>query len=115
MSKKESQFSRVVSKKLKELNINKCLWFFVKEAGAIRGIPDILGIYNGVPFVMELKRSESEARKKSGRIVLQRYTLRLVRLAGGLAYIVYPENLQEVLQDLKSKCPQKHNRSLPPS
>lgn len=107
MSKRESQFSKIVKQKLEELNVKKNLWYFVKEAGSIRGIPDILGIYNGVPFAMELKKSESEARKSTGRIVLQKYTLQQIDRAGGLPYIVYPENLEEVLEDLKRRCNQK--------
>lgn len=107
MSKKESQFSKEVKKALDELGAGKKLWYFVKEAGTIRGIPDILGIYNGVPFAMELKKSESEANKNTGRIVLQKYTLRQIDLAGGLGYIVHPENLQEVIEDLKRRCCQK--------
>lgn len=105
MSKRESQFSKQVKKELD--SIGKDLWYFVKEAGSIRGLPDIVGTYRGHLFAMELKKSESEARKNTGRIVLQKYTLRQIDLAGGLGYIVYPENLQEVLQDLKQRCSQR--------
>lgn len=107
MSKRESQFSKDVKKRLDELNTNKNLWYFVKEAGSIRGLPDILGVYNSNLFAMELKKSESEARKSTGRIVLQKYTLQLIDRAGGLGYIVHPDNLEEVLEDLKHRCNQK--------
>jgi len=107
MSMKESQFSKRVKKRLEELNTKKNLWYFVKEAGSIRGLPDILGIYNSTPFAMELKKNASEANKKTGRIVLQQYTLRQIDLAGGLGYIVHPENLEEVLQDLCRRCTRK--------
>ena len=107
MSMKESQFSKLVKKRLNELEPSKRLWFFVKEAGSIRGLPDIMGIYNSTPFAMELKKSEGEANKNTGRIVLQRYTLRQIDLAGGLGYIVHPDNLEEVLQDLKRRCNRK--------
>ena len=101
MSLKESQFQKKVKS---ELDTREKLYYFVKEAGSIRGISDIVGCYNGHYFAMELKRSESEARKNTGRIVLQRYTLRQVSIAGGFGYIVHPQNLQEVLQDLDSRC-----------
>lgn len=104
---KESQFSKLVKKRLEELEPTKKMWFFVKEAGSIRGLPDILGVYNSTLFAMELKRSESEANKNTGRIVLQRYTLRLIDQAGGLGYIVHPNNLEEVLTDLKRRCNSK--------
>jgi hypothetical protein len=107
MSQRESHFSKKVKKELEALNTDRNLWYFVKEAGSIRGLPDILGIYNSIPFAMELKKSESEANKNTGRIVLQKYTLKLIRHAGGLGYLVHPGNLQSVIQDLKQRCNQK--------
>lgn len=107
MSLKESQFSKKVCAELEKLKSDYKIWYYVKEAGSIRGIPDILGILNSIPFAMELKKSESEANKNTGRIVLQKYTLRQIDLAGGLGYIVYPENLVEVIEDLKRRCSRK--------
>ena len=101
MSKLESHFSKLVKKKLESFDK---LWYVVKEAKSLRGIPDILGCYYGHFFAIELKKSESESRKNTGRIVLQKYTLRQIDLAGGFGYIAYPENLEEVLTDLQSRC-----------
>lgn len=106
MSKRESQFGNAVVKELKKIS-KKEIWFFKKEARSIRGIPDIIGCYNGHFFAMELKRNHDEASKNHGRIVLQKYTLRQLDIAGGFGYIVHPENLQEVLEDLKRRCSQK--------
>lgn len=100
----EAQFQKKVKKLLGK---REKLYYFVKEARSIRGIPDIIGVYNGRFFAMELKKSRSEANKKTGRIVLQRYTLRLIDKAGGLGYIVHPENLEEVFADLESRCSQR--------
>jgi hypothetical protein len=101
MSLKESQFQKQVKRKLDK--IENC-WYFVKEAKSIRGIPDIVGVYNGVFFGWELKRSEREASKLTGRIVLQRYILSLIRHCGGVGEIVHPDNLDQKLKDLQEKC-----------
>ena len=77
------------------------LYFFVKEAAAIRGIPDIIGCYKGKFFAWELKRSEKESRS-SGRAALQKYTIGLVRKAGGIGEFVYPENYKEKFNELIS-------------
>ncbi len=104
MSLTESQFQKVVKKKLDKVD---GLYYFVKEAKAIRGIPDIVGCLRGHFFAMELKKSQSEAQKNTGRIVLQRYTLRQIGLAHGLGYLVHPDNLDEVLADLLKRCSRK--------
>lgn len=95
----ESHFKKQVKRKLDAV---PGLYYFVKEALALRGIPDIVGCYNGRFFAWELKRSEKEARKKTGRIVLQKHIIGLIRKAGGIGEIVYPENLEEKLQELLS-------------
>ena len=103
----ESAFQRKVTKKLDEL-IKKghAIYYFVKEAGSIRGIPDLVGCANGQFFAWELKRDRSEAEKTSGRIVLQRYTLSRIEQARGIGRIVHPENLEECLQELEAICSQ---------
>ena len=104
MSLKEAQFQKQLRNKLDK--IDNC-YYFVKEAKAIRGIPDIVGCLNGHFFAMEVKRSQSEARKNTGRIVLQKYTLQRIDKAHGIGYLVYPENIQEVLDDLLMRCNRK--------
>jgi len=78
-------------------------YYFVKEALALRGIPDIIGCYKGQFFAWELKRNRSESRKKTGRTVLQRYIIKLVRKAGGIGEFVYPENFEDKFHDLKER------------
>ena len=93
----ESKFKAIVTKRLKPI---PDLYFFVKEALALRGIPDVVGCYKGRFFAWELKRDSKEASKKTGRIVLQRYTLQLIREAGGIGEIVHPDNFEEKLKQL---------------
>lgn len=93
----ERAFQQGVKRKLDSV---PDLYYFVKEALAIRGIPDIIGCYKGRFFAWELKRSRQEAEKTTGRIVLQRYSLGLIRKAGGLGEIVHPDNFQECLDNL---------------
>jgi penicillin-binding protein-related factor A (putative recombinase) len=85
---------------LKRLRSHEGLHVFVKEAKSLRGIPDLIGCYKGLYFCWELKKSEAEARKNTGRIVLQRHHLKQVQNAGGIAEIVYPENLNEKMSEL---------------
>jgi len=93
----ESQFKAQVKRKLDAID---GLYFFIKEALALRGIPDIIGCYKGRFFAWELKRSEKEGLKKTGRIALQRHIIRKIQLAGGEGEIVYPENLEKKLSEL---------------
>lgn len=93
----EHQFQRIVKLRLK--GTEGC-WHFTKEALAIRGLPDIVGLYKGRFFAWELKRNRQEANKKEGRIALQRYNLALIRKAGGIAEIVHPDNFEEMYQNL---------------
>jgi hypothetical protein len=76
------------------------IYWFIKEAGAIRGIPDLIICVDGLFVAWELKRSRDEAEKSSGRIVLQRYTCLRIQRAGGQAEIVHPENLEEMKQKI---------------
>jgi hypothetical protein len=101
MQLKESQFSKKVKKVLDTWD--RC-YYFIKEAKSLRGIPDVVGCCNGHFFALELKKSASEARKKTGRIVLQLYIVSLIRKAGGFAEIVHPENLDETLNRLWTEC-----------
>lgn len=94
----EHKFQKQVKKRLNQ--IPNC-WHFTKEALSLRGLPDIIGCCNGRFFAWELKRSEREASKRTGRIVLQRHILGLIRKAGGIGEIVHPENLESKLQELQ--------------
>ena len=78
------------------------LYYFVKEAGSIRGIPDIIICANGNFVVWELKPTEEEAAKTSGRIVLQKYTIERIQRANGAGTIVHPGNIKLAFQVLES-------------
>lgn len=93
----EHDFQKYVKARL---NAEPFLYHFTKEACAIRGIPDLIGCYKGRFFAWELKRSAKEASKTTGRIALQRYTLKLICKAGGIGRIVHPDNFEECLAEL---------------
>ena len=93
----ESAFKKAVKAKLDK---TPNLYYFVKEALSIRGIADIIGCYRGIFFAWELKRSQVEGTKTTGRIVLQKYNLDKVIQAGGIGEIVYPENFEETYNTL---------------
>ncbi len=88
---------RVVVKRLDTLPNT---FYFIKEALALRGLPDIMGVVNGRFFAWELKKSEREAMKKTGRNVLQQLILTKIKKAGGCARFVYPENLEDAFREL---------------
>lgn len=91
-----------------ELKKRKNLYYFIKEAGAIRAIPDLIVCYNGNFVAMELKRSLKEASKNTGRIVQQKHEGYKINKAKGLWYLVHPQNYKEVLEDLDRRCIPKH-------
>jgi hypothetical protein len=65
-----------------------------------RGWPDLVICYKGKFTAWELKKNKKEANKKSGRIILQQYTLRRIQDAGGIGEIVFPDNFEQKLKDL---------------
>ncbi len=95
----ESSFKKKVISVLKEID---GLYYFVKEAAAIRGIPDIIICYKGKFIAWELKRSQAVANSKRDGHELQKYVIKKINLSGGMARIVYPENFKECLEELKS-------------
>ena len=98
MANPEALFQHRALAKLRKID---GLWCFTKEAAAIRGIPDIIGVAHGRFFAWELKTSMAECRRKTGRIVLQRYTIDKINDAGGIGRFVCPENFVLCLEELK--------------
>lgn len=96
----EGQFQAKVIKRLN--NIDGVFAMKVRGGGSFRGIPDIIGVANGVFFGWELKKNAKDARRKTGRIVLQKYMIDKIKKAGGIAEIIYPENFEEKLRELMS-------------
>lgn len=70
-------------------------WHVKIQQVAIAGTPDILCCINGYFVALELKRSE-----KAKVSALQSHTIHLIMKAGGYAWTLYPENFEEVKQDL---------------
>jgi hypothetical protein len=95
---RESKFQRKLKKKLDSIPDS---YFFVKEAKAIRGIPDIIGVMRGRFIALEVKKNEAEAKQSGGRIALQKYVLTMINKAGGYGAVIYPENEQEILSELE--------------
>ena len=93
----ESEFKKIVKKDLAKLGC----FFFVKEALALRGYPDIMGCMNGKFFALELKRDLKSCHVK-GRNVLQNHVLNHVRENNGFARFSCPETWDQDLEDLCS-------------
>ncbi len=103
MSGPESKFQHKVTARLDKLiKLGYPLYYFVKEAGSIRGIPDLVICANGSFVAWEIKPSEAEANKTTGRIVLQRYTIDRIQRANGGATLVYPENVDLAFRVVES-------------
>jgi len=94
----ESVFEDKFISRLRELQDS--WWPFKSTATTERGIPDRIGCINGRFVALEFKRSQGEAAKTEGRIVLQRYNLAKLRDAGAIALFVYPENKEEIYSKL---------------
>ena len=97
MAGKEHKFQHLVKSRFTKI---EGLWHFTKEALSLRGLPDLIGVYKGRFFAWELKKNIQETRRRTGRIVLQRYILRQIRKAGGIGEFVCPENFEDKLQEL---------------
>lgn len=70
-------------------------WWHKVEAGAVGGIPDIIGCINGKFVALELKTDVGRATE------LQMWTLENIRAAGGFAEILRPSNIDLILAKLK--------------
>ena len=93
MSKQpETVFKEKILPKLRELG------FFEKiQQVCISGTPDILGCIAGHFVAIELKKD-----KRSKPSKLQIHKLHRIYEAGGLSFVVYPENWEKVYDSLKS-------------
>lgn len=95
----EGKFQKKVMKDLSQI---QGIYFFKKEAAALRGISDIIGCLNGLFFALELKKSLAATRRSTGRIVLQKYHIDLVVKSGGFARLSCPETWENDLKELVS-------------
>ena len=93
----EKNFKKKVISVLKDIDN---LYYFVKEAAAIRGIPDLIICYRGRFIAWELKRSEKVALTWRDGHELQKYNIKKICDSGGIARVVYPENFKDSLEEL---------------
>ena len=75
-------------------------WWVKTQMVGIRGIPDWIGCVNGRFAGLESKIDEADIYKNAGHVVLQRYVLRKIRLAGGYTAIITPRTFDKVYNDL---------------
>lgn len=88
----ESSFQKKVVRKLKTLPNT---WFY-KASDRVRvGVPDIVICTNGNFVALELKRDE-----KAKPTPLQQHILEKIEHANGIAKVVYPENWDEIWENL---------------
>jgi hypothetical protein len=61
----------------------------------IQGIPDVTMLYGSRYFAFECKRSKDESRQPN-----QEWYVRHINKMGGYACFVYPENMEEIINDI---------------
>ena len=91
MKKPETKFREKVDAFLDSI----WAWHESIQQKAIRGTPDKLCCIHGKFVALELKASE-----KATITVLQRHKLKEIFENGGYAYLVYPENFDEIKANL---------------
>lgn len=82
----EKTLKRKVKKRLVELAKLGDLWFWFVQDRFTSGIPDIIGVYRGRFFAIELKKPGDHHITR-----LQSIVLRLISLAGGFSSVVSTE------------------------
>ena len=68
-------------------------WAFKVQLRALRGIPDVIGCWQGYFFALELKTEDEEPDP------LQRRVMHLIRKAGGKAEIAKPSNYLKIINE----------------
>ena len=86
--KPETVFRMRVMPKFKE--IPRSYWMSVQQKG-IFGSPDVLGCVNGIFISLEFKKDI-----KSKPTELQNYKKEKIAQSRGMAFIIYPENWQDI-------------------
>jgi len=88
----ETRFKMRAIQKLK--TVPRSFWIKINQR-ALRGIPDYLGVVDGRFVALELKVGDNKTDS------LQEATLKILRAAGAWTAVVYPENLDSIVADLK--------------
>ena len=73
-------------------------WWIKTQMLATVGVPDFLGCVNGLFVGIELKASQADMDKSRGSI--QNYILFQINRAGGYAAYMYPENADEIIDEI---------------
>lgn len=92
----ETKFKLKLRPKIESLP--KSNWVKIQQV-SIRGVPDFLGCVNGKFVALELKK---DSRAPISR--LQLHFIKRVNKNGGFARVIYPENMNEVLEELWNFC-----------
>lgn len=71
-------------------------WYVVNDHRSIRGIPDITLCIAGLFVALELKKDWMSAHRASPRARLQKWNLEMIAKAGGMGYLVFPENWKQI-------------------
>lgn len=94
----ENLYQRKVKERLRKI-FPDCI-ILKNNANDIQGIPDLTLLYNGRWAWIEVKRSGKEFNRPY-QDVNQQYYLNKARELGGYSTYIYPENEEEVYNELK--------------
>jgi len=94
----ETLFNRKVGTKLKAY---PKAWVIKTQMVSLRGIPDNLACINGIMVGLEGKMHERDPFKSAGRVVLQRYNIKMIQRAGGFASFITPKTFDTVFVELE--------------
>jgi len=89
----EREFKIKVIRELKKL---PNLWVYKSNDNTTSGLPDLIGVINSRFIGIELKRDVKAKVSK-----LQAYNIELIKAAGGYACVCYPENLEQVIKEVR--------------
>lgn len=90
MGKLENEYKRGLKKRI-EARFPRCL-VLKNDEQMLQGIPDITILWGSCYAVLEVKRSASAPFRPN-----QEWYLEEVVMMGGIAFVIYPENEEEVL------------------
>lgn len=92
---KESQFQSELIRDLKD-RFEGCL-VLKNDSGYLQGIPDLSVFYQSKWAFLECKQSETASKRPN-----QQFYIDWANKVGGFARFVYPENKEDVLNELQS-------------
>ena len=97
MAKKvEADFQRDLVKRLESSFPGSIV--MKNDPSYIQGIPDLTMLYKNTFVAFECKRSPNERKRPN-----QQWYVDEINRNGGLAYFVYPENMEDTIDDISRK------------